>query len=160
MAGINTTRANPLVREAIESSVIMELQGYDDILSEVKYGDENSRIDFLLRAQGRRDCYLEVKSVTLEAGEGLGIFPDSVSARGTKHLRELMAMHEQGYRAVLLFCVQHTGINTVSPADDIDPMYGETLREAIKVGVEVLAYGASIDPTEILVDTKLKVVIP
>ncbi|MGH1485813.1 MAG: DNA/RNA nuclease SfsA [Cellvibrionaceae bacterium] len=151
LAGINTGRANGLIQEAIELGVITELQGYDTIKPEVKYGEEKSRIDFLLSSSGKADCYVEVKSVTLGVGSGQGLFPDAVSTRGAKHLRELIGMVNQGYRAVLVFCVQHTGIDVVSPADEIDPDYGEILREAIKQGVEVIAYRAQISANEIVI---------
>jgi sugar fermentation stimulation protein A len=148
LAGVNTGRANVLVETAIANSVISELRGYANLRREVVYGAEKSRIDFLLSGSvdDPRPCYVEVKSVTLMEDEGQGLFPDAVSTRGSKHLRELMAMVQQGYRAVLLFCVQHTGIEWVEPADHIDPTYGRHLREAIAVGVEVLAYQARIDP--------------
>ena len=151
LAGINTGKANALVREALEAGLIKELKGYAHIKSEVRYGSENSRIDFCLSGndQDERDCFVEVKSVTLGLGNGLGMFPDAVTARGSKHLRELIQVHQQGNRAVLLFCVQHTGIERVEPADDIDPVYAATLKDAVKSGVEVLAYRADISPEEI-----------
>lgn len=148
LAGINTARANALVAEAIGAGQIRELQGYSLHAREVVYGLEKSRIDFLLsgHAHDSRRCYLEVKNLTLMEEEGAGYFPDAISARGTKHLRELMAMVDEGHRAVLLFCVQHSGVRWVSPADHIDKLYGATLRTALAHGVEVLAYGVSIRP--------------
>lgn len=148
LAGVNTGRPNKLVREAIESGVIAELQGYSEIRPEVKYGDENSRVDLLL-IDGERRCYVEVKNTTLGVGDGRVLFPDAVTTRGAKHLRELMAMVEQGHRAVLVFCVQHSGAQSVGPADEIDPVYGQTLREAMDAGVEVLAYGCDLSAEEI-----------
>lgn len=148
LVGVNTGRPNKLVREAIESGVIAELQGYSEIRPEVKYGDENSRIDLLL-IDGERRCYVEVKNTTLGVGDGRVLFPDAVTTRGAKHLRELMAMVEQGHRAVLVFCVQHSGAQSVGPADEIDPVYGQTLREAMDAGVEVLAYGCDLSAEEI-----------
>ena len=147
-AGINSARANALVRQALAEGLISELLGYKKVQAEVRYGQEKSRIDFLLgdHLNDERLCYLEVKSVTLMEAEGQGFFPDAVSERGTKHLRELIQMRQQGHRAVLLFCVQHTGVVQVSPADHIDARYGETLRAAISEGVEVIAYGATINP--------------
>ncbi|WP_049723830.1 DNA/RNA nuclease SfsA [Gilvimarinus polysaccharolyticus] len=145
LAGINTGRANALVREAIEAGVIAELDGYETIKAEVKYGTENSRIDFLLTGGGA-DCYVEVKNVTLMEGQGQGYFPDAVSTRGSKHLRELAAMVESGARAVLVFCVQHSGIERVAAAEHIDPAYSQAFYNAIARGVEVLAYRAEIDP--------------
>jgi len=160
-AGVNTGRANALVEQALLASVIEELRGYPLIRREVVYGAEKSRVDFVLGGSedDPRDCYVEVKSVTLMDSEGQGLFPDAVSTRGSKHLRELMAMVHQGYRAVLLFCVQHSGIQWVEPADDIDPIYGATLRAAMAAGVEVIAYQARISPEqgEIVLVNKLPV---
>ena len=159
LAGINTHRANGLVAELLSSKGVASLAGYDGMRAEVKYGSENSRIDFLLAAEGLPDCYVEVKNVTLHEGDGMGYFPDAVSSRGAKHLRELMAMVALGHRAVLLFCVQHTGISRVAPADHIDPVYGQLLREAIACGVEVLAYGAHLSAHEIRLVDPLPVVV-
>lgn len=154
LTGVNTQRPNKLVREAIENGTIIELQGYDNIRPEVKYGDENSRIDLLLTS-GEQRCYVEVKNTTLGVGNGRVLFPDAVTTRGTKHLRELMGMVQLGHRAVLVFCVQHTGAEIIGPADQIDPVYGATLREAIAAGVEVLAYGCQLTPGQIVIDRKL-----
>lgn len=154
LAGVNTSRPNHLVREAIENGTIIELQGFDQIRSEMKYGAENSRIDLLLNYP-ECDCYVEVKNVTLEAGNGLIIFPDAVTERGAKHLRELMTVVEQGQRAVLFFCVQHTDARRVAPAVEIDPVYTSTLNDAIEAGVEVLAYGCRLSAEEIAIDRKI-----
>ncbi len=145
LAGINTARSNALVETAIGDNVISELQGYSNVRREVVYGNEKSRIDFLLERDSEK-CFVEVKNVTLMEAKGQGLFPDAVSERGTKHLRELMQMVRDGHRAVLLYCVQHTGIEWVEPADAIDPLYGKTLREAIACGVEVIAYAAHMEP--------------
>lgn len=145
-ACIHSALANQLVREGIEQGVVRELAGYDSLQTEVRYGQEKSRIDFLL-ASGAQRCYVEVKSVTLHVGQGLGLFPDAVSARGAKHLRELIEMKRSGCRAVLFFCVQHTGIERVAPAHRIDREYGETLRKAVAAGVEVFAYSVDINPS-------------
>ena len=142
--GLNTAKANALVEELITKGAVPQLAHYSKLTREVKYGKQNSRIDFLLEEPGEPDCYVEVKSVTLGVGDGLGLFPDAVTARGTKHLNELMEMRKAGKRSVLFFCVQHTSIDCVSPADEIDPEYGKTLRRAVAEGVEVLAWGASM----------------
>ena len=140
IAGINTGRANALVKEAVEAGAISSLAGYRQIRSEVKYGTENSRIDLLLEAGvDPRQCFVEIKSVTL-GEDDTGFFPDAVTTRGQKHLRELIAMVEQGQRAVLFFCVQHTGVKIIRPADHIDPDYGKLLRQAAQSGVEVMAW--------------------
>lgn len=147
LAGVNTGRANHLVEEAIRSGVITELQGYPQLRREVKYGEENSRIDFLLGGE-QGDCYVEVKNVTLAEGPR-GLFPDAVSARGTKHLRELQKLVASGTRAVLFYCVQHSQIETVEAAAEIDPAYAAALKEAVAAGVEVIAYQAQLGASEI-----------
>lgn len=156
LAGINTARPNYLIREAIENGVISELQGYTSVRAEVRYGTENSRIDLLLQ-RDREKCFVEVKNVTLGMDRGRGLFPDAVTSRGTKHLRELMTVVAEGYRAVLVFCVQHSAIEWVGPADEIDPEYGQTLRAAVACGVEVLAYQCRLTPVEIVVQARIDV---
>lgn len=157
LAGINTSRANHLVREAMENQRVPGLQRIDRIQSEVRYGDENSRIDFLVH-QEERQIYVEVKNVTLLEGDQAGYFPDSVSARGAKHLREMMAMVSAGHRAMLIFCVQHNGIETVSPACHIDPLYSRTFTEAVATGVEVVALGADLSSAQITLTRVLPVI--
>jgi sugar fermentation stimulation protein A len=145
LIGVNSARANALAEEAINSGIITELTGYSTLQREVKYGEENSRIDILLTRKDRPKCYIEIKSCTLlEQGEGY--FPDAVTTRGQKHLRELIQMVQQGHRAVLLFVVQHSGISTVKPAAHIDPQYADLLNKAINQGVEVLAYQTLLSP--------------
>lgn len=156
LVGINTGLANALVREAIENGTVAALQGYAGIRQEVRYGEENSRIDLLLeRADGGR-CYVEVKNVTL-VENGTARFPDAVSSRGAKHLRELAAMVRQGHRAVIFFCVQRRDAQRVAPADAIDPVYGRTLREVLAQGVEALAYQARVGLDGIVLATALPV---
>lgn len=158
--GINTGRANALIKEAISQRRIAQLTSYSSWRSEVPYGSERSRIDFLLTEDPvapNVHCYVEVKSVTLGLGGGVGAFPDAVTSRGLKHLRELMEMKAAGHRAVLLFCVQHEGIEEVRPADEIDPAYGALLREAQGSGVEVLAYRADINEQEIQLGAQVPV---
>ncbi|MCG7200907.1 DNA/RNA nuclease SfsA [Marinobacter pelagius] len=144
LACVNTARPNAQARHAIESGVVSELAGYGQCRSEVKYGGEKSRIDLLLSGHDHRpDAWVEVKNVTLDEN-GAGYFPDAVTTRGQKHLRELMGQVEQGERGVLFFVVNHTGIDEVRPADHIDPTYGRLLREAVAAGVEVIAYRAAL----------------
>lgn len=163
LAGINTGRANGLVEAAIREGHISVLDGYSQLLREQRYGAEKSRIDFLLRDHpvDSRDCYVEVKNVTLMEGDGCGFFPDAVSERGAKHLRELMAMKAAGHRAVLVFCVQHTGITQVQAARHIDAVYADGLVAAAAAGVEIIAIGASILPEKqvIRLDRALPVVV-
>lgn len=158
LVGINTALANLLAHEAITNGVIRELQGYDAIRAEVRYGWENSRIDLLLeqRASARR-CYVEVKNVTLLDGPGRALFPDAVTVRGTRHLRELTEVVRQGQRAVMLYCVQREDAKLLAPADAIDRAYGDALRAAVDQGVEALAYRATVTPQRIALDTALSV---
>ena len=158
LAGINTGRANGLVREAIESGLVRALAGYGSVRQEVKYGEENSRIDLLLQEHGGRPgqaCYIEVKNVTLAMADGMGLFPDAVSVRGTKHLRELMTIVARGDRAVLFFCVQHTGATCAGPAEAIDPEYCRSLHQALAFGVEVLCYRCQLASNEIVIDQSI-----
>lgn len=149
--GVNTGLPNQLVSEAITEGVVRELQGYPLIRPEVRYGEERSRIDLLLSGHHERaEAYIEIKNVTTCDHYGAGFFPDAVSVRATKHLRELMRVVEGGGRAVLFYCVQRSDVERVRPADEIDPVYGKTLREAASRGVELLAYRARVEPEEIL----------
>ncbi|NMP15679.1 DNA/RNA nuclease SfsA [Thalassotalea sp. Y01] len=157
--GINTGNANKLVIEAINNGVIKELNNYQTVRSEVKYGDENSRIDVMLESDGQPTCFVEVKSTTL-LQQGSGYFPDAVTSRGQKHIRELIRMRQQGHRSVLLFCAQHTGINKVRVADFIDLEYAKLIGEAIAEGVEILAYGCEINSFAIQISKKLQFIAP
>lgn len=140
---VNTLRANVLTKEAILAERLLPLTGYSILKSEIKYGTERSRIDFMLQAEDRRDCYIEVKSVTL-AEQDKGYFPDAVTERGQRHLRELMSVAAGGERAVMLFAVLHSAITCFSPARHIDATYAQLLSEAHKKGVEILAFKADI----------------
>jgi len=158
LVGINTALPNALVREAIEAGVIGELQGYRSVRGEVAYGAERSRIDWLLEDGGEQAaCYVEVKNVTAAVAD-TAIFPDAVSARGAKHLRELMGVVAAGHRGVLCFCVQRNDVTAVRPADEIDAVYGKTLREALQNGVEAVAYQAEVTTTGIALRRSLPVV--
>ncbi|RLJ99878.1 DNA/RNA nuclease SfsA [Ruegeria conchae] len=148
--GVDTSVPNKALRAALEAREIPELASYETVRPEVKYG-ENSRIDFLLTQPGLPDAYVEVKSVTLSRQPGLAEFPDSVTARGTKHLGELAAMAAQGHRAVMLYLVQRTDCDRFALAADIDPTYAAAFEVARAQGVEKLVYGTQISPMGILV---------
>ena len=157
LACINTARANALVEEALRAGVITELAGFSALKREVAYGLENSRADFRLDyPQG--PAFVEVKSVTLGFdGTAVAAFPDAVTARGSKHLRELAALAREGVRAVQLYCVNLSGIEAVRSADEIDPAYAQALRVARDAGVEVLAYGVQISPEQIVLNRALPI---
>ncbi|MBN8971537.1 MAG: DNA/RNA nuclease SfsA [Xanthobacteraceae bacterium] len=144
LVGVNTAHPNTLVAEALAAGVVPELAGYASIRREVGYGDGAfggaSRIDFLLEGADRPPCYLEIKNVHLMRRPGVAEFPDSVTARGARHLDELAAMAAAGARAVMLYVVQIGSAETFRLARDIDPAYGRAFDRARAAGVEALAW--------------------
>jgi sugar fermentation stimulation protein A len=146
--GVHTGLVNALVLEAIHNGTIRELQGYPRMQQEVAYGKEKSRIDLLLQ-DGKRRCYVEIKTVTARDAQACAIFPDAVSLRGQKHLRELMRVVAAGQRGVIFYCIQRSDIDGFRPADEIDADYGCLLREAAAQGVEIIAYTAQVTPEQI-----------
>ncbi|RKS84539.1 sugar fermentation stimulation protein [Orbus hercynius] len=157
---VNTIRANSIVKEAITAHRLAEFVQYEQIFSEVKYGQENSRIDLLLEDSQHNRCYIEVKSVTLhEPNSVKGYFPDAVTTRGQKHLRELTLMAQQGQRAVVCFLVLHSGIQTFSPATHIDPSYCRLLVEAMKQGVEIRCYNTHISTSGIELNQAIPIMV-
>jgi len=147
----NTGVANKIAVEAINNGVIKELQGYASLKTEQKYG-QNSRIDILLENENQK-CYVEIKSVSLRIDNSLA-FPDAVTSRGTKHLKELEEMVKQGHRAVMLYVIQRTDDLPFKLACQIDKKYCEAFDEVTKNGVEVLVYQSSINYEEIFISNK------
>jgi sugar fermentation stimulation protein A len=143
LAGLNTGHPNAIVAEALAANAIPELVGYETIRREVKYG-KASRVDFLLEGPGKPACYLEIKNVHLMRQKGLAEFPDSVTARGARHLAELSAARAQGFRAVMLFVIQIGSANRFALARDIDPAYGRAFDSACAAGVEAFAYRCAL----------------
>ena len=142
---VNTNRANRIVKEALAACTIDGLGG-GEFRSEVKIPDEAGRFDF-----GKDDVFVEVKNVTY-LRDGIGVFPDARSVRATKHVNALRRCVDRGQRAILLFCVAHTGIDQVAIANDIDPEYVAAVRKAVAAGVEVLAYRCEITPKTLELD--------
>ncbi len=136
--GVNTGNANKLVHHWLKSALIPELRGYSLIQTEKKLGE--SRIDFFLNGHEEHPAtYVEVKSVTLKL-EGVAQFPDAVTLRGQKHLKDLIHLKKQGQRSVMLFVVQREDVNVMRPASKIDKTYASLLKEAHSKGVEILVY--------------------
>ena len=152
--GINTMFPNRLVAEAIANGAIPELKGYDNIRREV-VTRQGTRLDLCLEGV-IGSCFVEVKNVTL-AVDGVAAFPDAVSERGTKHLKELMWLRRKGHRAALVFVIQRNDCTVFRPADEIDSVYGRWLRRAVKAGVETLPYMATVTPKEIILKERLPI---
>lgn len=151
----HTQRTNRVVEEALRNGWIETLSGYR-VTPEFSIGA--SRIDFLLEST-EENVLVEVKNVTLCCGEGIACFPDAVTTRGQKHLRELQAARRQGYRAVIFYLVQRQEATAFSPADEIDPVYGQILREVVAGGVEALAYKTRVTPQETHVEAAIPVLL-
>ena len=160
LVGINTSRPNAIVAEAVAAGTIAELRGYTSLRREVKYG-RNSRIDLLLEDAARPACYVEVKNTTMRRrlDGGPAEFPDAVTARGTKHLLELTEMVATGARAVMFYLVQRMDTDVFTVARDIDPAYGEALSAAVSGGVEVVCYACTLTPERIEVSYPLRVLL-
>lgn len=154
--GLHTLRANRVAARLLEAGVLTAFRGYEQVQPEVAIGNR-TRLDFALhRAGDPRPAFVEVKSVTLAEGRRAR-FPDSVTERGRKHLDALAALRRKGSRAVLLFVVQRADCDSVEPADDIDPAYGEALRRAVAAGVEVCAVGTRVTARCIELERELPV---
>ncbi len=158
LVGINTAHPNRLVQDAIQDGTISELEGYENLRREIKYG-QNSRIDIFLSggAIGEADCYVEVKSVTLSRTKTIAEFPDSVTARGTKHLNELSQMVADGHRAMMVYLIQRDDCTEFRIADDLDPTYKAALDSALQNGVEAVCYGCNLSPKEIIVEARIPI---
>ena len=135
--GINTHNPNKIVQEAIQNNKIKELIDYSILKREVKYGT-NSKIDILLQDTHKKDCYVEIKNVHLSREEGVAEFPDAVTTRGAKHLRELSLVAKSGQRAVMLYLIQRNDCKFFKIAEDIDEIYAREFYSALKAGVEVI----------------------
>ncbi len=159
LVGINTHHPNHIVEEAILDEQVPELTGYAGLRREVKYG-QNSRIDILLENPHASDqsrlCYVEVKNVTLRQN-GRAEFPDAVTARGTKHLRELAEMKREGHRAVMFYLINRMDCDSFSLAREIDPAYATAFGKAMDAGVEALAYACLLTTKAIRVERKIPI---
>ncbi len=149
LVGINTGMPNRLAEEAIRAGMINSLTGYGIVKREQRYG-ANSRIDLLLLDEARPPAYIEVKNVHFMRTAGLAEFPDSVTARGAKHLDELGDMVERGFRAAMFYVIQRDDCAVLSICEDLDPTYGAAFRRARTRGVEAFAISCRITPEGIL----------
>lgn len=152
--GVNTGRTNALVAEALREGVIQEFSHIKTIRPEIKVS-KSSRLDFLLE-DDNDIIYLEVKSCTL-AADRAAMFPDAVTQRGARHMRELASLRGRGFKAAVLFCVQRADADYFRPAEEIDPQYCAALRQAQQLGVMLLAYQAAVKPSGIKIINKIPI---
>lgn len=155
--GLHTLRANQVARCILEAGSLPMLSGYSEVRREVRVGS-NSRLDFVLdgNSTDKRIAFVEVKSVTMALGSR-ALFPDSVTRRGKKHMELLGDLSREGNRSVLMFIIQRSDCEIFSTADDIDPAYGSSLREAVDKGVEIVAIRTRVTPSSIYVETPIRV---
>ncbi|MBD65555.1 MAG: DNA/RNA nuclease SfsA [Halobacteriovoraceae bacterium] len=152
---VNTSLTNKIVAEALEERTIKELPAYEEVKSEVKVHD--SRLDFMLTTTEDKKIYIEVKNVTLKGHDGYALFPDAVSTRGQKHLKDLIKLKQEGHNAVMLYVINREDVERFAPAEDIDSEYSQLLKEASKQGVQVLAYQCKLSPEEIVLHRPLPI---
>ena len=161
LVGLNTALPNRLAEEAIRAGLIESFSGHETIRREVRFGRENSRVDLLLEAAGKPPVYIEVKNVTLSRKPGLAEFPDAVTARGARHLRELARIAQEGTgRAAMIYMCQRTDAERCALAADIDPAYIGEWKKAKAAGVRMHALACHVSPEEIVVTHAIPVVEP
>jgi len=154
LVGVNTLVPNRLVKKSIENGWVPELANYDEVRSEVKTR-QGSRLDLFLSRSDGCGCFVEIKNCTL-VENGLACFPDAVTTRGRKHLRELERLTAEGYRCVMFYFIQRMDANRFRPADHIDPAYGKALRKShLNGGVEILVYDVWMDLEHIRLNRKV-----
>ena len=152
LVGVNTHRANRIVHHALKNKLIHEFKSIDKIQSEFKYSND-TRFDFLCDNK-----LLEVKNVTLLRDSKIAEFPDAVTSRGTKHLKNLINSIKKGYKPFVLFLTQIQGINNFKIAKDIDEEYYKNYLIAKKAGVNFIAYRCKLSSKEIKIEKKIKII--
>ena len=155
IVGVNTHNPNKIIQEAINNQEIKELLNYKTLKREVKYG-VNSKIDIFLQDEHKEDCYVEIKNVHLSRKKGIAEFPDGITSRGTKHLKELANVAQNGDRAVMLYLIQRNDCNYFKIAEDIDVKYSKAFINAINAGVEVICIDTILSTTGINIGKKIK----
>jgi len=153
LVGVNTLVPNRLVFASVKAGAVPELNGYKTVEREVKISD-HSRIDLVLNSADREPCYVEIKNCTL-VDNSVALFPDAVTARGLKHIAELQTLVNSGCRGVMFYFIQRMDAKIFKPADHIDSEYGQGLRRAVKMGLEVLVYDVAMDLNGIKLNRKM-----
>ena len=156
LVGVNTAVPNRLVKAAILAGAVPELRGYNKVRSEVRHGD--SRLDLFLEGPGKVDAFVEIKNCTL-VESGTALFPDAATVRGARHLEELARIVQGGGRAVVFVLVQRGDAERFAPADHIDPVWGNLLRQVTAKGVELLSYRADLSTRQIAIGTRLPTIL-
>ena len=156
LVGVNTHFANKIAYHGLSNNLIKEISNNDNIKPEVFF-DKETRFDFLVK-KNKQKIFVEVKNVTLFRNENTAEFPDSITSRGSKHLKALIEAIKKGYKSYLLFLVQIQGIESFKIAKDIDKEYYENYLLAKKAGVIFLAYRCKIDSKEIKIEKKIKII--
>ena len=151
--GINTHLSNKIVLESLKNKKIKSLMRFTDIRSEVKFS-ENTRFDFLI-SNNKEKCFLEVKNVTLLRQDNIAEFPDAITSRGTKHLKELIKAKRKGYESYMLYLIQRDDCNFFKIANDIDEEYKNTFDEALNNGVKMLCYDCKLNNEEIIINNQI-----
>ena len=163
LVGVHTGRSNALVKEALNADLIPELSGYRAVRGEIAIPGAKGRFDWLLERackSGVEHCLLEVKNVSAAVHDGVAIFPDAVSERATRHVRELIRLHQEGQKTALVFCVQRGDVAQIMPAVTIDPVYATALADAVAAGVTVAGIRCDISTTAINPVQSIPVVLP
>jgi len=156
LVGVNTHFANKIAQHGLSNNLINELKNNDTIRSEVFFNKE-TRFDFLIEKNNQK-IFVEVKNVTLFRDEKIAEFPDSITTRGSKHLKTLIEAINKGYKAYILFLIQIEGIESFKIAKDIDKDYFKNYLLAKKAGVKFLAYRCKINSKEIKIEKKIKII--
>ena len=155
IVGVNTHNPNKIIQEAINNNEIKQLLNYKNLKREVKYG-VNSKIDIFLQDDNKSDCYVEIKNVHLSRKKGIAEFPDGITSRGTKHLKELANVAQDGGRAVMLYLIQRNDCNYFKIAEDIDVEYGKAFIDALNAGVEVICLDTILNTNGINIGKNIK----
>ena len=153
LVGINTHLTNKIVLEALNQKKIKKLVNFNNIRTEVKFSDK-TRFDFLI-SNNKEKCFLEVKNVTLVRKNKIAEFPDAITSRGTKHLRELISAKKKGYKSYILYLIQREDCKSFEIAKNIDQEYKIAFDTALKNGVKILCYDCKLSNEEIKLDNKI-----
>ena len=153
LVGVNTHLPNKISLESLKEKKIKSLIKFSNIKSEVKFSDQ-TRFDFLI-SNRKEKCFLEVKNVTLVREKNIAEFPDAITSRGTKHLKELITAKKKGYESYILYLIQRDDCKTFKIAQDIDEEYKNAFETALKIGVKVLCYDCKLSSEEIKINNQI-----